>query len=174
MRDAWPAADYGAEFYDEKDRFILVLELISGGELFDRVVQKERYSEREAREVIRQMTKAIQFAHDNGVAHRDLKPENVLLRDREDDTSIKIADLGFAKIVTPERPLMTTPCGYVCTHKQHACWLMNAACWPKSTCSPAGCTLHTAWCTHTLSAVMQHARVCGTRNLVWQAVRFAR
>lgn len=117
------------EFYDEKDRFILVLELISGGELFDRVVQKERYSEREAREVIKQMTKAIQFAHENGVAHRDLKPENVLLRDREDDTSIKIADLGFAKIVTPEHPLMSTPCGYVYAYPQCARSLLAATCW---------------------------------------------
>jgi len=100
-----------AESYDEKDHYFLVLELISGGELFDRVVEKEKYSEREAREVIRQMTKAIAFAHTRGVAHRDLKPENVLLKDRSDDTSIKIADLGFAKIVTKESPLMHTPCG---------------------------------------------------------------
>lgn len=99
------------ESYDEREHYFLVLELISGGELFDRVVEKEKYSEREAREVIRQMTKAIAYAHSKGVAHRDLKPENVLLRDKADDTSIKIADLGFAKIVTKDSPLMTTPCG---------------------------------------------------------------
>jgi len=99
------------ESYDEADYYYLVLELISGGELFDRVVEKEKYTEREARSVIRQMTEAMAFAHSKGVAHRDLKPENVLLKNREDDTSIKIADMGFAKIVTKENPLMTTPCG---------------------------------------------------------------
>ena len=46
-----------------------------------------------------------------GVAHRDLKPENIILKTRTDDTSIKIADLGFAKLFTPAAPLMKTPCG---------------------------------------------------------------
>lgn len=99
------------ESFDEEAHFYLVLEHIGGGELFDRIVEKEKYSEREAREVIIQMTKAIAFAHQAGVAHRDLKPENILLKERDDDTSIKIADLGFAKVVTPAQPLMTTPCG---------------------------------------------------------------
>jgi serine/threonine protein kinase len=100
-----------AEFYDERDTFYIVLEIITGGELFDRIVEKEKYTEREAREVILQMTSAIAYAHERGVAHRDLKPENILLRDRTDDTSIKIADLGFAKVLTREGQLMTTPCG---------------------------------------------------------------
>lgn len=99
------------ESYDEEKFYYLVIELISGGELFDRIVEKEKYTEREARRVIRQLTHAIAFAHSQGVAHRDLKPENVLLKNREDDTSIKVADLGFAKIVTKDNPLMTTPCG---------------------------------------------------------------
>ena len=46
-----------------------------------------------------------------GVTHRDLKPENILLKSREDDTSIKLADLGFAKLITSKEMLMTTPCG---------------------------------------------------------------
>lgn len=98
------------EFYDESEKYMLVLELISGGELFDRIVEKEKYSEREARRVIRQLTEAMAYAHSKGIAHRDLKPENVLLRDRNDDTGIKIADFGFAKIVVADE-LMKTPCG---------------------------------------------------------------
>jgi calcium/calmodulin-dependent protein kinase I len=100
------------EFYDEAEKYMLVLELISGGELFDRIVEKEKYSEREARRVIRQLSEAMAYAHSKGIAHRDLKPENVLLRDRDDDTGIKIADFGFAKIIVGDE-LMKTPCGYV-------------------------------------------------------------
>jgi len=98
------------EFFDEADKYMLVIELISGGELFDRIVEKEKYTEREARRVIRQLTEAMAYAHKKGIAHRDLKPENVLLRDKNDDTSIKIADFGFAKIIS-EGELMKTPCG---------------------------------------------------------------
>ena len=100
------------EFFDEADKYMLVIELISGGELFDRIVEKEKYTEREARRVIRQLTEAMAYAHKKGIAHRDLKPENVLLRDKNDDTSIKIADFGFAKIIS-EGELMKTPCGCV-------------------------------------------------------------
>ena len=99
------------EFFDEETKYMLVIELISGGELFDRIVEKEKYTEREARRVIRQLTEAMAYAHSKGIAHRDLKPENVLLRDKADDTSIKIADFGFAKIITENEPLMKTPCG---------------------------------------------------------------
>jgi calcium/calmodulin-dependent protein kinase I len=99
------------EFFDEETKYMLVIELISGGELFDRIVEKEKYTEREARRVIRQLTEAMAYAHSKGIAHRDLKPENVLLRDKADDTSIKIADFGFAKIITESEPLMKTPCG---------------------------------------------------------------
>lgn len=99
------------DFFDEKDNFILCMELITGGELFDRICEKAKYTEREARELIRQLTTAIAFAHAKGVAHRDLKPENILLKNRTDDTNIKLADLGFAKLYTPQNTLMSTPCG---------------------------------------------------------------
>lgn len=99
------------DFYDEKDHFFLVMELITGGELFDRICEKERYTEREARDLVRQLVEAIAYAHSRGVVHRDLKPENILLKSRTDDTSIKLADLGFAKVISSQNPMMTTPCG---------------------------------------------------------------
>jgi serine/threonine protein kinase len=103
--------------FDEPTVMYIVMELVVGGELFDRIVNKEKYTEREARDVIRQLANAIAFAHSVGVAHRDLKPENILLKSRDDDTSFKIADMGFAKVFPPEKQdiRMTTPCGYVCT-----------------------------------------------------------
>lgn len=87
------------------------MELLTGGELFDRICEKERYSEREARQVMFLMTNAIAYAHSKGVVHRDLKPENILLKSKDDDTSIKVADLGFAGILSSPTQVMSTPCG---------------------------------------------------------------
>ena len=53
---------------------------MSGGELFDRIVQKEYYTEQEARDVCRILFGALKYCHDRRVAHRDLKPENLLLQ----------------------------------------------------------------------------------------------
>jgi calcium/calmodulin-dependent protein kinase I len=70
------------------------METMKGGELFDRIVAKSFYNEKEARETCKILLEAIAFCHDNRVAHRDLKPENLLLRSQEDDLSIKLADFG--------------------------------------------------------------------------------
>ncbi len=51
-----------------------MLELLTGGELFDRIVKKGSYSEKEASEVVKSVTGALQYLHDNGIVHRDLKP----------------------------------------------------------------------------------------------------
>jgi len=99
------------DFYNEKDHFYIVLELISGGELLDRIVKRSHYSEADARVVVQQMAAGIATAHARHICHRDLKPENVLLASRTDDTLIKLADLGFAKISQAANELMTTPCG---------------------------------------------------------------
>lgn len=85
------------EVYHELNYFYLVTELMKGGELFDRIIQKESYTEMEARNVARKLFSAIAYCHSQNIAHRDLKPENLLLVNTENDTEIKIADFGFAK-----------------------------------------------------------------------------
>ncbi len=87
------------------------MEIISGGELFNRIVEKEKYNEREARVAMIQLATAIAYAHNKRIAHRDLKPENILLKSKDDDTAIKLADLGFAKILKDNNEKMMTPCG---------------------------------------------------------------
>lgn len=81
-----------------------------GGELFDRIVQKSYYNEKEARDVCLILFDAMKYCHDHHVAHRDLKPENLLLASESDDSNIKIADFGFAKKVKEPNSL-TTQCG---------------------------------------------------------------
>jgi serine/threonine protein kinase len=65
--------------FDEKDFYYLVTEKMLGGELFDRIVQKSYYNEKEARDTCVVLFEAIRYCHSRKVAHRDLKPENLLL-----------------------------------------------------------------------------------------------
>jgi len=92
------------DFFDEEDHYYIVLELAEGGELFDRIIERERYSEKDARDVVMILIDAIKFCHDRDIVHRDLKPENLLLQSKDEDTHIKIADFGFATI-THDRSL---------------------------------------------------------------------
>jgi len=98
------------DFFDEPGDFYLIMETMRGGELFDRVVQKSYYNEKEARMTCKILLEAVNYCHSRNVAHRDLKPENLLLRSETDDSSIKIADFGFAKAVKKPQSL-TTQCG---------------------------------------------------------------
>jgi calcium/calmodulin-dependent protein kinase I len=98
------------DFYEEDKYFYVVLEYLPGGELFDRIVKKTYYNEKEARDTVRLICEAIKYCHDKGIAHRDLKPENLLLTSEMDDASIKVADFGFA-IKDASRTSLTTQCG---------------------------------------------------------------
>ena len=80
---------------------IIVLELVTGGELFDEICKREKYSEQDAAVACEQLLKAIKFMHDNGVVHRDLKPENILLTS---NYQIKVTDFGLAEVFDPKKP----------------------------------------------------------------------
>ena len=98
------------EFFEEDAYFYLVLENMTGGELFDRIVAKQFYNEHDARECITTMLGALNYCHSNKIAHRDLKPENLLLASMESDHNVKLADFGFAKRC--ESPAcLATQCG---------------------------------------------------------------
>ncbi|XP_053325621.1 serine/threonine-protein kinase Chk2 [Spea bombifrons] len=97
-------------FFDSEDFYYIVLELMEGGELFDRVVTSTRLKESTAKLYFYQMLLAVQYLHENGVIHRDLKPENVLLSSTNEECCIKITDFGQSKILG-ETSLMRTLCG---------------------------------------------------------------
>lgn len=91
----------------------LVLEHVSGGELFDYLVKKGRLTPKEARRFFRQIISALDFCHSHSICHRDLKPENLLL---DDKNNIKIADFGMASL-QPTGFMLETSCGsphYAC------------------------------------------------------------
>lgn len=112
------------EYFQERDKIYLVIEFLEGGELFNKIAELEKYTEADARNVVIQMSRALSFAHNQRVAHRDLKPENILLRSKEDNTSIKLADLGFAKVLAPGVDLMTTACGCVRARARARAWVV--------------------------------------------------
>ncbi|MFH4976433.1 hypothetical protein AB6A40_003142 [Gnathostoma spinigerum] len=95
--------------FDEKQYVYLVMELVTGGELFDRIVAKGSYTERDASLLIKQVLEAVAFMHKNGVVHRDLKPENLLYYNEEQDSKIMISDFGLSK--TEDSGVMATACG---------------------------------------------------------------
>jgi len=84
------------EIFDEPDGFYVVMERITGGELFDRIIELRRYTEKDASHVTRQALKGIKHMHDKHLVHRDLKPENLLLSSKAADATVKVADFGFS------------------------------------------------------------------------------
>jgi serine/threonine protein kinase len=72
------------DVFEEKQFYYLVTERMMGGELFDRIVSKSYYNEKEARDVCLILFQALAYCHQKQIAHRDLKPENLLLQVRLD------------------------------------------------------------------------------------------
>ncbi|XP_048517436.1 calcium/calmodulin-dependent protein kinase type 1 [Dendroctonus ponderosae] len=97
------------ETFEDKSRVFLVMELVTGGELFDRIVEKGSYTEKDASGLIRQVLEAVDYMHEQGVVHRDLKPENLLYYSPDEDSKIMISDFGLSKM--EESGIMATACG---------------------------------------------------------------
>jgi calcium-dependent protein kinase len=83
----------------------IVMELCSGGELFDRIIQRGHYTERKAAELTKIIVGVVEACHSLGVMHRDLKPENFLLVNKDDDFSLKAIDFGLSVFFKPGRYL---------------------------------------------------------------------
>ncbi len=102
------------DFHEIDDYFIMVLEWLDGGELFDYVKSRVFLSEDEARPIMKQLCEALVYLHDHvGLVHRDLKFENILFSKNKADGSVqtvKIADFGLAKILGQSQSTKT-PCG---------------------------------------------------------------
>jgi len=103
--------------HEDKKYLHLVTELCTGGELFDRIIEKTQsdegcFSERDAAYLVRSILDAIAYCHDQkGIVHRDLKPENFLFSSREEDAVIKIIDFGLSRHDDMTRGIMNTKVG---------------------------------------------------------------
>eukprot|EP00301_Raphidiophrys_heterophryoidea_P016345 c2590_g1_i1.p1 GENE.c2590_g1_i1~~c2590_g1_i1.p1 ORF type:complete len:355 (-),score=95.24 c2590_g1_i1:113-1123(-) len=100
-------------FPKKSKKIYIVMELAMGGELFDRIIALKTFREAQARSVVRSTLAALVYMHSHGVVHRDLKPENILYATPAQDSPIKIADFGLAKVYSSENDgdFMHTKCG---------------------------------------------------------------
>ncbi|KAK6923652.1 Protein kinase domain [Dillenia turbinata] len=87
--------------YEDSMFVHLVMELCEGGELFDRIVKKGHYSEREAAKLIKTIVGVVEACHSLGVMHRDLKPENFLFSSSHEDAALKATDFGLSVFYKP-------------------------------------------------------------------------
>ncbi|CAI0396415.1 unnamed protein product [Linum tenue] len=87
--------------YEDSMFVHLVMELCAGGELFDRIVAKGHYSEKEAAKLIKTIVGVVETCHSLGVMHRDLKPENFLFDNPSDDAKLKSIDFGLSIFYKP-------------------------------------------------------------------------
>ena len=78
---------------------------MEGGDVFDRIAKMKNYDEEIARNMVFEMLKALNYLHGNNIAHCDLKPKNLLLRKKDDDSSVILADFGFATRVYSKQSL---------------------------------------------------------------------
>ncbi|KAM4749607.1 calcium/calmodulin-dependent protein kinase type 1D [Rhinophrynus dorsalis] len=98
------------DIYESPSHLYLVMQLVSGGELFDRIVEKGFYTEKDASTLIRQVLDAVFYLHRLGIVHRDLKPENLLYFSQEEESKIMISDFGLSKM-EGKGDVMSTACG---------------------------------------------------------------
>ncbi|SPP77849.1 ribosomal protein S6 kinase 2 beta [Drosophila guanche] len=97
--------------YEDASSAYLVMELLKGGELLDRILAVGQMCESEASAVLRTISSAVAYLHEHGVVHRDLKPSNMIYASmRQTPETLKLCDLGFAKQLRADNGLLMTPC----------------------------------------------------------------
>ncbi|CAB1354087.1 unnamed protein product [Coregonus sp. 'balchen'] len=97
------------DFYETRTHYYLVMQLVSGGELFDRIIDRGVYTEKDASQLVHQVLEAVNYLHENSIVHRDLKPENLLYFNSDENSKIMISDFGLSKM--SDHGVMSTACG---------------------------------------------------------------
>uniref|UniRef100_A0ACD5VR00 Uncharacterized protein n=2 Tax=Avena sativa TaxID=4498 RepID=A0ACD5VR00_AVESA len=96
------------EVLANRKKIFIILEFITGGELFDKIIHHGRLGEADARKYFQQLIDGVDFCHSKGVYHRDLKPENLLL---DSQGNLKISDFGLSAWPAQGAGLLRTTCG---------------------------------------------------------------
>ncbi|KAG4302220.1 hypothetical protein PCK1_001492 [Pneumocystis canis] len=100
------------EWFESSSKFYIVTQLATGGELFDRICEYGKFSEKDAVVIITEILDALSYIHDNQIVHRDLKPENLLYLTSHHDSPLVLADFGIARNVEEDQVLLTMAGSY--------------------------------------------------------------
>ncbi|KAJ3302471.1 hypothetical protein HDV03_004959 [Kappamyces sp. JEL0829] len=99
------------ELFQTSKHYYLIMELATGGELFERILEKGYYTEKDAATLVKQLLLALIYIHDDvGIVHRDLKPENLLFENRSEHSSLLLTDFGLSRILQ-KNDFLSTSCG---------------------------------------------------------------
>jgi len=99
------------DWFESRDKYYIVTELATGGELFDRICEQGKFTEKDASQTIKQVLGAVNYLHRNNVVHRDLKPENLLYLTKAPNSDLVLADFGIAKMLDTKDEVLTTMAG---------------------------------------------------------------
>ncbi|KAI1082974.1 calcium/calmodulin-dependent protein kinase [Whalleya microplaca] len=99
------------DWFESRDKWYIVTELAVGGELFDRICEQGKFTEKDASQTIKQVLGAVDYLHSKNVVHRDLKPENLLYLTKEPESDLVLADFGIAKMLDTKDEVLTTMAG---------------------------------------------------------------
>ena len=94
------------DFFEDEKRYYMVTEICEGGELFDEIQKRSRFSERDAAVVMKQILSCLNYCHSQNIVHRDLKPEYILIdTDNKEFDNLKIIDFSKATVFDPTKNL---------------------------------------------------------------------
>ncbi|CAI4434281.1 BLD_1a_G0017150.mRNA.1.CDS.1 [Saccharomyces cerevisiae] len=99
------------DWFESKDKFYIITQLAKGGELFDRILKKGKFTEEDAVRILVEILSAVKYMHSQNIVHRDLKPENLLYIDKSDESPLVVADFGIAKRLKSDEELLYKPAG---------------------------------------------------------------
>ncbi|OJJ85260.1 serine/threonine-protein kinase [Aspergillus glaucus CBS 516.65] len=106
-----PSIVHFVDWFESKDKFYIVTQLATGGELFDRICEYGKFTEKDASQTIRQVLDAVNYLHERNIVHRDLKPENLLYLTPAPNSPLVLADFGIAKMLETPTELLTSMAG---------------------------------------------------------------
>ncbi|KAL1996518.1 hypothetical protein VTN49DRAFT_8118 [Thermomyces lanuginosus] len=99
------------DWFESRDKYYIVTELATGGELFDRICEYGKFTEKDASQTIKQILGAVHYLHERNIVHRDLKPENLLYLTPEPNSPLVLADFGIAKMLESPSDVLTSMAG---------------------------------------------------------------
>jgi len=99
------------DYFETPNNLYLVMDLCTGGELFDRIYNRGHYYEADAADIVRTVCSAVAYLHEKNIVHRDIKAENMLFKGKEENSPLLIADFGLSKIIDNQITVLMTTCG---------------------------------------------------------------